>query len=132
MKAELASGEIITLKKGCECAVHNEPHWVYMDRVSRELSRKLIDPEGKTAEQRYYGLLGRAKEEAARLDQKLRMMNSLGIVRLIAEPSDELTDIQRQQIKQNYESMLPKAPAPIAPEFLDRETQVRIEAKERL
>lgn len=132
MKAELVSGEIIILEKGCNCIVHNEPHWVYADKVHHDLNRKLIDPVGKDAAQKYYGYLGFAKEEAARLQMKASAFGSRGIVRLIPEESDELTEIQRQKIKQHFEDMRPPEPEQVPNQYLDRETQVRIEAKERV
>lgn len=132
MKAELTTGQVITLEKNCDCIDHNEPHWVHMDRVTHALNKKGLDPAGKDRFQQWLGTLGYAKEEEARLGEKLRMFNNLGIVRLIEEPSDELTDIQRQQIKQHYEDLRPAEPKQLPHEYLDRETQVRIEAKERL
>jgi hypothetical protein len=132
MKAELLTGEIVTLEKGCNCITHNEPHWVHMDTAWRESNRKMLDPTGKDAMQQYFGAMGIAVEDLARLDQKLRMMKSLGINRLIPEASDELTDIQRQKMLNHFEDLRPPEPKQTPAEYLDTKTQVRIEAKERL
>jgi hypothetical protein len=132
MKAELLTGEIVTLEKGCNCITHNEPHWVHMDTAWRNSNRKMLDPAGKDAMQQYLGTMGIAVDEEARLDQKLRMFKSLGITRLIPEPSDELTDIQRQKVLNHFEDLRPSAPKQAPAEYLDTKTQVRIEAKERL
>ena len=132
MKAELITGEIVTLEKECNCINHNEPHWVHMDRVHRERNRELLNPDGKSPEQRYYVVMGIAKEEIARLDEKMSNFKRLGIARLIPESTDELSDIQRQHLKQHYENMLPPELSKPAPEYLDQKTQIRIEAKERL
>lgn len=125
MKAELTTGEIVTLEKDCNCCTHNDPHWTYMDRVSREINRKLLDPKGKTAEQRYYGAIGCAKEDLVRVEAKLREMKSRGIVRLIPEASDEPTDEQRLQLEENRQWLLARyeanQPKPIEPTKTDDE-----------
>jgi len=125
MKAELASGEIVTLPKDCNCVTHNDPHWTYMDRVSRALNRKLLDPTDKTPEQRYYGAMGCAKEDLVRVEAKLREMKQRGIVRLIPEASDEPTDEQRAQLEENRQWLLRRyeesRPKPVAPQKADDE-----------
>jgi hypothetical protein len=117
MKAELKSGEIVTLEKDCNCVTHNDPHWTYADRVARKLNREMFYAEGKTPEQRYCAVCGMAIEEPARLQQKIRDMERRGIVRLIPEESDEMTDIQRVQLEHNRQDALrgleAKLPAPV-------------------
>lgn len=145
MKAELASGEIVNLQKDCNCLTHNDPHWTYMDRVSRAINRKLLDPEGKTPEQRYYGAGGFAKEDLVRVEAKLREMKQRGIVRLIPEDADEPTDEQRAQLEENRQWLLRRyaetQPAPPEPtktddelrrERNDRRDEVREHAKAAL
>ncbi len=145
MKAELATGEIVTLPKDCNCCTHNDPHWTYMDRVSRALNRKLLDPTDKTPEQRHYGAMGFAKEDLVRVETKLREMKLRGIVRLIPEDSDEPTDEQRAQLEENrqwllrhYEERQPNAPEPtknddeLRRERNDRRDEVREHAKATL
>ena len=85
MLAELKNGETVCLNKECNCFTHNEPHWVWLDNFEREQNKGLPVPE----------------KELARLDEKLRNMNRLGIVRLIREPSDDLSELQKEQIKQH-------------------------------
>ena len=89
MRAELNTGEIVTLQKDCGCVTHNDPHWTYMDRVAADLNSRLLEPTGKTPEQRWHGLHGAAIEEGARLAQKLRDMQRRGIVRLIPDEFDD-------------------------------------------
>lgn len=92
MKAETASGEIVTLQKECACITHNDPHWIYMDRLDRERNRKLL--ESGT----FLALMGMAIEEKTRLAEKRHHFERLGIVRVIPEPADELTDIQKAEL----------------------------------
>ncbi|WP_296652780.1 hypothetical protein [Paraburkholderia sp.] len=145
MKAELTTGEIVTLPKDCNCSTHNDPHWTYMDRVTRAINRELLDPTDKTPEQRYYGAIGFAKEDLVRVEAKLRDMQQRGIVRLIPEASDEPTDEQRAQLEENrqwllrrYEAAQPKpAEAPktddeVRRERNDRRDEVREHAKSAL
>jgi hypothetical protein len=125
VKAELTTGEIVMLIKDCNCCTHNDPHWTYMDRVSRALNRKLLDPEGKTPEQRYYGAIGCAKEDLVRVQAKIREMKQRGIVRLIPEESDEPTDEQRAQLEENRQWLLARyeasQPKPVEPPKTDDE-----------
>ncbi|HIC7209371.1 hypothetical protein [Burkholderia stabilis] len=116
-----------------------------MDRVSRALNRKLLDPTDKTPEQRHYGAMGFAKEDLVRVETKLREMKLRGIVRLIPEDSDEPTDEQRAQLEENrqwllrhYEERQPNAPEPtknddeLRRERNDRRDEVREHAKATL
>lgn len=98
MLGETPDGRMVKLKKGCECANHNDPHWVYMDRFWKNKNLDLLREEGKTIEQQYFGHLGYQKEEIARLDSLAASFRAAGIVRLVPEACDELTDIQRQRL----------------------------------
>jgi hypothetical protein len=139
MKAELANGEIVTLEKDCNCVTHNDPHWTYMDRVSRNLNRRIAYEADGTLKRDFFALYGFAIEEQARCDQKIRDMQRRGIVRLIHEESDEMTDIQRVQLEHNRLACLAdlerKLPAPIKSEEelrrerIDRRDEVREKAK---
>lgn len=145
MKAELSSGEIVTLLKDCNCVTHNDPHWTYMDRVSRSLNRALVyEPDG-TMKRSLFALHGFAIEEEARCAQKIRDMQRHGIVRLIPEESDEMTADQIEQLEQNrlalivdYEAKKPKPVESLktADELrrdrLDARDLVREKAKEAL
>lgn len=129
MLGELLDGTKTRLPKGCVCCDHNVPHWVHMDRLWRARNRELTSGEGKTQEQHYYGLMGAAKEEDARLRSKEAAFRAAGIVRLIDEPCDELTDIQRTRLSQRAADLRgPELPAPSP--YLDEATRVRVEARE--
>lgn len=121
MLGERPDGTLVKLEKGCGCICHNEPHWAYVDRLWREKNRELLREEGRTLEQRYYGALGFPKEELARLAAKAGAFRAAGIVRMIHEPSDELTDIQRAKLA-------PPKPPEISP-YVDEVTEVRMKAR---
>lgn len=138
MLGELQDGTFIKLPKGCECICHNEPHWAYMDKLTHENNRKLMSAEGKTLEQQYYGALGFAKEETARLAEKTANFKRLGIVRIIPETSDELTDIQRAKCERHWAeraeywaNMTGTKHQDYSP-YLDDKTEVRMKAREAL
>jgi len=40
--ARLSDGRVIRLSKDCECVTHEGPHFLYMDRVSRDLNCQLF------------------------------------------------------------------------------------------
>ncbi|TJY57200.1 hypothetical protein E4T66_17475 [Sinimarinibacterium sp. CAU 1509] len=83
VRAVLADGTTVTLPKDCGCTDHAGPHWVYMDALAQRANAKLLDPVGKTPLQQVLGQAGFAIEEAARLEDKLRMMKLRKIVRLL-------------------------------------------------
>jgi len=125
MKAELESGEIVTLEKDCECITHNGPHWVYADDLSRRVN---IGGAPST----YLGALGVAGEEIARLDEKLRIFKQKGIVRLIREECDELTEVQRQRMLRHFRRVsAERAPKP-APELKEETRQEMRRKKEEV
>lgn len=121
MLGETPDGRIVKLKKGCECVCHNEPHWVYMDLYWKDRNRDLLREEGRTIEQQYFGALAYQKEEIARLDSLAASFRAAGIVRLVPEACDELTDIQRQRLAP------PKKPE-ISP-YVNHATEVRKKAR---
>ncbi len=124
MLGERPDGTIVKLTKDCGCTCHNGPHWAYMDHLSHEINRDLLREEGRTVEQRYYARLGFITEEIARLDTKAAAFRAAGIVRMIPESSDELTDIQRARIA-------PPKPPEVSP-YLGKATEVRMRAREAL
>lgn len=74
--AEYADGSIRKLEKDCGCVIHDGPHWVHRDLVSRRIHEARGDVDG----------------EIARLDQKMREMENAGIVRLLtAEQATKAT-----------------------------------------
>lgn len=123
MKARLRSGEVVTLKKECECICHNDPHWVYMDRLDRSRNRKILE-DGT-----YLAAVGFAQEDLIRVREKLRQMEARGIVELIAEPADEFTEFQQRRYEEHTKALYPelfKTPEP-KPDLND----VRVAAKRR-
>ena len=121
MLGERPDGTVVKLEKGCECTCHNEPHWAYTDRLWRDRNRDLLREEGRTPDQRYYAALALPREEIVRLDAKTRAFRAAGIVRMIPEPSDDLTDIQRAKLA-------PPKPPESSP-YLDDATEVRMKAR---
>ena len=82
--AEHIDGSVRPLEKDCGCVTHDGPHWLHMDRVSRELNYKKLH-EIKIGDEPMASLaMGAiAREEEARLDRKLFEMKGRGIVRLL-------------------------------------------------
>lgn len=142
MKAELKSGEIITLAKECECVTHNDPHWIYMDRLDHERNRWPLTQPQPT----FLGLIGMASEEVTRLAEKRRNFERLGIVRVIPEASDELTEVQRErnrrfaesyakEVQARIDAQTPKpavTPGEARRERRNRKEEVEIEARRTL
>lgn len=114
MKVELKSGEIVTIEKDCECITHNGPHWVHMDRTWKKMNQEMPATSPLT-------LHARAEAEVRRLDEKGRMMKSLGIVRLIAEPCDELSNLQKERLARHYAEIAKRAEARCPTPKADRE-----------
>lgn len=104
MKAELTTGEIVPLEKDCECITHNGPHWVHMADFWRQKNRDM--PVGNAL-----CLGAKAQEELMRLDALRREFEQHGIVRLIREPSDELSELQRQRLERHHEDIRRRAEA---------------------
>lgn len=73
MKFKLQNGQIMAAKKDCNCVTHNGPHWIHMDDLDKELNKPLLKSNP----------LGFAINEKARLDRKLREMNSRQIVEIL-------------------------------------------------
>lgn len=62
----------------------------------------------------------------------LAQFDRLGIVRLIAEESDQLTDIETRHIHKQWRSLYPKTPEPEISPYLGKQTETRIKAREAL
>jgi hypothetical protein len=127
MLGELPDGTLIKLPKGCECICHNEPHWAYMDNLVHSNNRKLM-----------HTVSGFATEEIVRLAEKSANFKRLGIVRIISEPSDELTDIQRAKCEKHWAeraeywaNMTGTKQQDHSP-YLNDKTEVRMKAREAL
>ena len=82
MKARLANGQIITLEKDCGCIIHEGPHWLHMDEVSRKLNYQILERGGQFAG------IAFAREERVRLQNKERNMTTRNIVEIIREDTD--------------------------------------------
>jgi len=63
----------------CGCQHHTVPHWLWMDRVWREMNRGMLKPMTPEA------IHGCALEEVARLRDKRQQMERLGITEIPAE-----------------------------------------------
>lgn len=74
MKALLKDGTVIALQKECECTIHDDPHWLYMDRSWHARNQQLLYA-GNTS--------GFMVEEIARLDQLFMYMLQYGIERFL-------------------------------------------------
>ncbi len=130
MTAKMKSGEIVTLAKDCGCINHNEPHWVYEDRLFREMNRKLLIPKEGQHHPSMMALHGFVIEDLARVQEKLRNMESRGIVELIDEPSDELTELQKRRY-QDHLKYVRSLYEPEKPEEMPSLNDVRVAAKRR-
>lgn len=51
------------MNNDCGCIGHEGPHWLHMDKLWREMNRKLLDGGDSL------GMIGFAKEEIARLNE---------------------------------------------------------------
>jgi hypothetical protein len=151
MKAELTSGEIVTLSKECGCITHHEPHWVHMWRMERDMTLKRIDEylgrmqaieeravDGKfssTADYYDYqqiklALNAASGEMSGIYGRAAGELKQRGITRLIDEESDKLTDLDRQRIRERVESLYPTKPEKSITPYVNEETEVRQKAKE--
>jgi hypothetical protein len=100
MKAELTTGEIVTLAKECDCPHHNEPHWVHVDATWRKRNDETL--RATPFARRYFAMGVHHKEEQIRIARKQFEMKHRGIVRLIREPSDEMTPEQQARVEQDF------------------------------
>lgn len=154
MRAEMVGGEIVTLPKGCGCAIHHEPHWVHMWRLNRDMTLARIRPllekmdaikaeagvnsgmvsfsqlidyeQAKLAVGAYAGDMARIYGDAL-ADFKRR-----GIVRLIEDDDDRLTELETQRIRDRICAMYPVPQVPEISPYLGPQTEVRIKAREAL
>jgi hypothetical protein len=78
MNALLTNGQVVTLKKDCECCHHDGPHWLMEDRCWEKKNRQL-----STRAWRIY--LGYRDEEARRLREKAWQMRKWCVARLLPE-----------------------------------------------
>lgn len=150
MKARLKSGETVVLPKGCDCRNHNEPHWVYLWRMERDMTRRQIDPllgkmesiastavDGKISfsayidyEQAKLAFAAYAGDMSRIYANALREFEQRGIAELIEEESDRLNEVQAQRIRSALGAMLPKEPE-ITP-YVNKQSEVRMKAMEAL
>ena len=152
MKARTESGEIITLPKECNCCTHNEPHWVWLDEFARKQNAesladamRLNDVGGWSAATVPALMKYAADAEVRRLNEKMQNMSRLGIVELIREPSDDLSELQQEGIRartmalvKQWEKEREQRHAPIQTnhdrrrEFLDKKHETEVAARNRL
>ena len=93
--AKLTNGEVITLEKECECVIHDEPHWIHLDRLLKKLNEPLFELilKSDVLAVRVY-----AVKENARLKEKIRQMEQQKIVEIIVP---EKVMIQDEKIKKS-------------------------------
>lgn len=152
MKAELTTGEVVTLPKGCDCAIHREPHWVHMWRLDRDMTLRQIRPllekmdsvkaaadvnGGAVAfsqfiefEQAKLAVSAYAGDMARIYDSALAEFKRRGIARLIEEEADRLDEVSAQRISGHWKSLLP--PEPEITPYVDKQTEVRMKARETI
>jgi hypothetical protein len=86
MKALLTSGEIIELPKECDCVTHDDPHWLHMDKITRDQNASFLDRIKLSNDPMWEAALNNlSASEDARLKEKMFNMNRLKIERLIYE-----------------------------------------------
>ena len=80
--ARLTTGQIVPLRKDCDCVTHTGPHWLYSDQSWREANRAEIGGSPSMLAPR-----GLAIEEIARLRELARAFAANGIAQLLT-PED--------------------------------------------
>ena len=94
IKARLAAGEVVELKKDCGCLdeIHVGPHWLHMDDFQKRRNAGLIKSaldqietaRDLTALIQAHTLIHKVShEEIARLEEKIRNMTRAGIEEII-------------------------------------------------
>lgn len=96
IKARVATGEVVELKKDCGCLdeIHVGPHWLYMDDYKRRRSAELVQQadalgngglvKDRVTFMRKEALLNRAFQlEIVRLGEKVREMERRGIEEIV-------------------------------------------------
>jgi len=150
MKAEMTSGEIVALDKGCDCRTHRIPHWVHMWRSRRDYELGVIkgylermdeiqqrNPGGRVSfgdwidhQQLQLAVSAGAGEMARIYGDALGEFKRRGIVRLIAEESDQLTELDHKRAQQFLAATLPAEPEMTS--YLDHAHEVRMTARDAL
>ena len=69
-------GNTIPLEKECDCIIHDDPHWIHMDRLKRHLNKKYLE-NPTDSNMRALSIL-----ESARLSEKEFHFNRLGITQI--------------------------------------------------
>ena len=97
--ARLTTGQIVPLRKDCECITHAGPHWLYADASWRKANRLPDSPS-------MLALYGHAQEEIARLRELRWAMEREGIAQLLTDEdltalraSGEAVDVSRPGLK---------------------------------
>jgi hypothetical protein len=80
--ARLKTGEVIVLKKDCECVIHDGPHWLHMDDLDKRLNAPL---RARAMQGESLAFHAYAEAELRRLDEKRRNMERQHIVEIIRE-----------------------------------------------
>jgi hypothetical protein len=109
--ARLTTGQIVPLRKDCECITHTGPHWLNATEDRRASNRELLDRAQRSANagnnmDATLALHGLANEEIARLRELAFQFRKHGIAQLLT-PADvdairaagEAVDVSRPGLK---------------------------------
>ncbi|MBC8488474.1 MAG: hypothetical protein H8D45_20800 [Bacteroidetes bacterium] len=77
---ETECGNIIQLKKECGCIIHNEPHWIHMDRLIHKRNKQHLDNAKNKHSLRAVALL-----ETERLKEKEYQFKTRKLVRMFEQ-----------------------------------------------
>lgn len=99
------SGNPVAPVRDCGCEIHDEPHWLHMDRVIRSLNmnllRKANGANGSLA------LRGFAMEEQARLNDKITAMLRAGVDKIVyADQEAEEYFTMRREAKGEFDRLV--------------------------
>lgn len=99
------AGKPVVPVRDCGCEIHDEPHWLHLDRVIRSLNmnllRKAHGSHGSLA------LRGFAMEEQARLNDKCVAMRRAGIDKIVyADPDAEEYYTMRREAKGEFDRLI--------------------------
>ena len=75
-KYMLTDGSIVEAEKDCECMFHEEPHWLYEDRIWKDRNTFMLDD---------MNFRGYAKEEEMRLMYKSWFMKTHNIQEIFSD-----------------------------------------------
>lgn len=110
--ARLTTGQIVPLRKDCECRreIHSGPHWLHASESWRKANVAAL---GEPAQASALALIGFASEESARLRQLQRDMQRAQIVLLLTDEdvaalraSGEAVDLSRPGLRPQIKRLM--------------------------